>query len=239
MSAIIKVKNLSFVANGRTILSDISFEANAGKWLAVLGENGSGKTSLLDQLMGFRKPSNGNIEVMGEDPQKDPYELRQQVAYLSEKVDLPGDCSIKEFLRFNAHFYKKHDAELEQNLIKALGIGINNRIGNLSAGEIRRVQIAASLAYKPKIILIDEITAVLDIVGRRKLMRLLKQAANEGACIVFATNILEGLYGNADDVLLLSSGKVLESRSVSLTLHSGNDTEFCNLISDCLEKDVA
>ncbi len=194
----IQVENLSYtVQKKKTILMDINFSVEKGSFVAVVGENGAGKTTLLDLLMGFRKLTTGKVFVMDAEPWLDPWEKRARIAYLSEKIDFPGDWSVATLLEFNRFFYKSYSVEREKELIDFFRVDVNNRIGNLSAGEIRRAQIVAALSCNPELIIVDEVTAVLDIVGCRKFMAMLGEMAKNGATVVLATNIPEGLelYG--------------------------------------------
>jgi ABC-2 type transport system ATP-binding protein len=232
---LIEVRNAGFSVKDKLILRDVSFSAGAGMWIGILGENGSGKTTLIDLLMGFKAPSTGAISMLGMSPADDLAALRQSVAYLSEKVDLPGDCTIGDFLRLNAFFYPTYDRSLESTLCQQLKVDARQRIGNLSAGQIRRAQIVAALSYRPQLILIDEITAVLDIVGRRQLMRILRERVDQGALVIFATNILEGLQGNLTDLLLMKNGTLIQDASIQRSLLDGSETKFYETVSSRLE----
>ena len=90
--------------NGCEILNGLSFNLNKGEFLAVVGENGASKTTLLDLLMGFRRRTGGQLRVMEMDPGHDAWEARARVGYLSEKVDIPGDWDGAEFLAFHRRF---------------------------------------------------------------------------------------------------------------------------------------
>jgi ABC-2 type transport system ATP-binding protein len=194
----------------REILAGIDFDLAAGRFLAVLGENGAGKTTLLDLLMGFRRRTAGTIQVMGQDPETDPWETRTRIAYLSEKVDVPGDWEAGEFLAFHRHFFTRFDADEEGALLRGLQVQRGARAGMLSAGEARRLQIVGALAARPDLLIADEITAVLDILGRRRFLGLLKQRQRHaGLTVVLATNVPEGLEPYADSILLLSRGRQL------------------------------
>jgi ABC-2 type transport system ATP-binding protein len=196
--------------NGSEILSRVSFQINRGAFIAVLGENGAGKTTLLDTMMGFRKPSDGTLLIDGLNVVEDNYHQRQTVAYLSEKVDMPGDWTCGEFLEFNRFFYPRYETEVERSLMAQWQIRSEERIVNLSAGELRRVQIIAALCQNPTLLIIDEISAVLDIVGRRRFMSTLKNLYRRAAAtILFATNILEDLESAVTHILILRQGRLL------------------------------
>lgn len=209
-AAAIEVKNLSLsTKDGRTILSDLSFHLEPGSFLIILGENGAGKTSLLDLSMGFRAPTLGQILVKGNNPFSDPHDDRHRTAYLSEKVDLPGDWSVQEFFEFNSAFFKSYNPSIEAHLKNEYKIDPFQRIGNMSAGEIRRVQIVAALSAEPDLILIDEITAVLDILGRHRFLNQLAELnRKKQTTIVLATNIVEDLDQFASHIALINKGKL-------------------------------
>jgi len=210
--------------SGRAVLQDIGFEVDAGSFLAVLGENGAGKTSLLDLLMGFRRRSGGKLAILGQDPDHDPWRARQRFAYLSEKVDIPGDWDAREFLAFHRYFYSSYDQALERRFAELFRLDENERVGNLSAGEIRRLQIVGALACRPELLIADEITAVLDILGRRKFLSAIKeQQVQTGLTVILATNIPEGLEKYAENVLLLHHGRKLAMAKTADILDGDSD----------------
>jgi ABC-2 type transport system ATP-binding protein len=213
----IKASQLLYrLPNGRETLSGIDFHLARGSFLVVLGENGAGKTTLLDLLMGFRRRTGGTLSVLGEDPDGDPWQTRSRIAYLSEKVDLPGQWDGRDFLRFNERFYDRYDRAEEESLARQFGVRLDARVGNLSAGELRRLQLVGALAGRPELVVADEITALLDIVGRRTFLSVLKgRQTKAGLTVVLATNIPEGLDGIAEHVLLIHRGRQLEFTTAS------------------------
>jgi ABC-2 type transport system ATP-binding protein len=208
----IRASRLAYrLPDGRQTLHEVDFHLPRGGFLAVLGENGAGKTTLLDLLMGFRRRTGGTLEVLEGDPDRDPWGTRSRIAYLSEKVDLPGQWSGHDFLRFNERFYARYDRADEERLTRRFAVGLDARVGNLSAGELRRLQLVGALAGQPDLVVADEITALLDIVGRRMFLSVLKdRQRHAGLTVVLATNIPEGLDGIADHVLLIHRGRQLE-----------------------------
>ncbi len=233
---IINICQLSYTLGKKTILNKLNGTVFSGAFLVVLGENGAGKTTLLDLMMGFRRPSNGTLTVLGEEPLQDHWWARQRITYLSEKVDIPGDWSVQEFITFHQHFYPQYSKEIEDNLLKVFRIDSQQRVGNLSAGQIRRAQIVAGLAIRPELIVIDEISAVLDIVGRRKLMQILWELCqSRETTVVFATNILEDIVRYATHVLLLRGGQALAFDQMDDFLDGHAPEDFSQLIVERLE----
>ncbi len=234
----IEIKNLNYqVPKGKQVLFDMNLNIAPGDFVAVLGENGAGKTTLLDLILGFRKPTQGSLKVKNEKPFQDNWQSRQEIAYLSEKVDIPGDWTAGEFLKFNEYFYTHYSHEIEAKYLKLFRVNRLDRLGNMSAGEIRRVQIVAALSIEPKLIVVDEITAVLDIVGRRHFMKLLRDLNRETQCtIVLATNILEDLANNVTHVMLLRKGLVRTFEPLSSFLGSASPEMFSQKVADLLEE---
>src|SRR6266567_1820782 len=204
----VSARGLGFRLRSREILTSIDFALSRGSFLAVFGENGAGKTTLLDLLLGFRRRTAGELVVLDHDPGTDPWQSRSRIAYLSEKVDLPGDWEAREFLEFHRRFYPSYDRQEEAALMSRLGVRADAVLGTMSAGEIRRVQIAGALAARPELLIADEITALLDILGRRLFLTLVKERQKTGGLTtVLATNVPEGLDAYADHVLLISRGR--------------------------------
>jgi ABC-2 type transport system ATP-binding protein len=238
MALNVEVSGLDFSVANRTdpILTGVTGRFEPGQFVAILGENGSGKTTLLDLLMGFKKPSAGKILIGGEEPHLDNWQQRERIAYLSEKVDMPADWSARDFLNFNRYFYKDYSQELEQKLLGEFKVSEDQRIGNMSAGQIRRAQIVGALAAKPELIIVDEITAVLDIIGRRKFMRHMTEINKSTGCIILlATNILEDLENHVSHVILLNNGSLKSYESLQDLLGTKPKHVFSEIVSDRLE----
>lgn len=233
----ITARDLAYSVNReKVILSSVNFDVPPGAFVAVLGENGAGKTTLLDLAMGFRGPTGGSIEIGGSAPHLDPWETRRSIAYLSEKMDLPGDWSVSEFLKFNRAFYPGYSAAMEAELSKMFRVDTRARVGNLSAGEIRRVQVVGALSIQPKLVIVDEITAVLDIVGRQRFLRLLSEMNRQSGCtVLLATNILEDLAEHASHVCLVAKGKVITMETLSGFLGGADKQQFSKRVVERLE----
>ncbi len=204
----IRARGLGYrLPSGRSVLSAIDFAVLPGSFLGVVGENGAGKTSLLDLLMGFRRRTRGELAVMDRDPETDPWETRSRIACLAERVDAPGDWDAGDFLEFHRRFYERYDRDEERALMDRLSLRYDARLGTMSAGETRRVQIVGAFAARPDLMIADEITALLDILGRRLFLALLQERQRaRGLTTVLATNVPEGLDPYVDHVLLISRG---------------------------------
>ncbi|MCK5882854.1 MAG: ABC transporter ATP-binding protein [Bacteriovoracaceae bacterium] len=203
---IISVENLDYsIPTGESVLKGISFTASRGEFIGILGRNGVGKTTLIDLLMGFRDHVVGKITVFDQPPVSNDRKNYKRVAFLSQEVFLKGNLSIGKFLKFHADFQESYCLEEEKRLLRYFQLDCNTKIGALSTGQQKKVQIIANLASMPELILIDEITAVLDPETRMQFFELIKEYKEKhNACIVLATNIAEDLTARADKILFIS-----------------------------------
>lgn len=233
----IQINNLTYtVQKKRPLLRGLSLEVPEGSFVALLGENGAGKTTLMDLLIGFRKPSSGSILINGKEPCSDPWEQRREISYLSERMGLPGDWSVSDFLAFNRFFYPSYSSELESELLSLFKVNPSARIFNLSAGEVRRVQVVSSLSINPKLILADEITAVLDIIGRQKFLSFLSEFNQKNqTTVILATNILEDLIHHISHVALVSQGQLSLFKETREFLGGENPSQFSKLVAQRLD----
>ncbi|MEZ4816184.1 MAG: ABC transporter ATP-binding protein [Bdellovibrionota bacterium] len=231
----LKIENLSYHVNEKQILHDINFSLSGGNFVALLGENGSGKSTLLDLIMGFRIPKAGKIFVDSKEPHIDDLTLKANTIYLSEKMDVPVYWKISDYLDFHKHFYPSYSAELEEQYMHEYKIKRDTNFRSLSAGENKRAQIVAALASNPQLILIDEITAVLDIVGRQKFMGHLSNLAQRGCTIVLATNILENIELFTSHLILLNKGQLSYFGDIKSFMKNQKPSLFIEQIAAVLE----
>ena len=209
----LKVTDLAYCyAEDYMVFQSINFEIHKGEFWGILGRNGAGKTTLMDIILGLKYPSKGHVKIDGVIV-KDHGEGHPNIVFLSQDVCLKGDISITEFLEFNRFFYKKYSIEKENELLEYFELSRDWMIGALSTGQQKKVQIVAGLSANTDIILIDEITAVLDPETRIKFFsKILEYNKNYNKTIVLATNIYEDLKNRVDKVLYITeeSGEVLE-----------------------------
>lgn len=206
----IEISQMSYgIPNVGNILSSVNLKISEGDFVGVLGKNGAGKTTLIDLIVGFRRPSEGSVIVLGEDPFLSEREIFFEISYLSQDVTLKDNITVEKFLSFNKFFCKNYSNEDEKNLIDLFGLDLKAKIGGLSTGQKRRVQIVSSVSARPKILFIDEITAVLDPDARILFFDILKKLNSEHkTTIVLATNIVEDLKGRVDSVFFIKESEI-------------------------------
>ena len=194
------------------VFNNLNFKVEEGDFWGILGRNGAGKTTLIDLILGIKYPTSGNVTVLGQDPNKKE-EHQNEVVFLSQDIKLKGDIPVGEFLKFHSFFYNKYSKEIELELLSYFDLKEDSLIGALSTGQQKKVQIVSGMASDTKIILIDEITAVLDPETRYRFFKKIVEFNKElKKTIMLATNIAEDLKGITNKILYINehTGEVLQ-----------------------------
>lgn len=204
---IIEAINLSYAYDlVNPVFKDINFEIHEGEFWGVLGKNGAGKTSLIEILVGFRWTDTGDLKIFEQSVRNSSQEYLENVSFLSHDVQIAGGQKIQDFFNFHSFFYKNYSIEIEKELVEYFGIDPDKEVRILSTGQQKKIQIIAALSSNTKLIIIDEITAVLDPETRSRLfVKLQDHARKMKKTIVLATNLLEDLEVYADKFLYVSN----------------------------------
>lgn len=193
---ILELENVSFSYGKTKVLDNISYSFDAGHVYSIVGKSGAGKTTLLSILSGLAKPTSGHIYYDEKDMSKiNPYKFRSNyvgVVFQSfnlltkltavENVVLSMDIAKKKIKNKKEHAYK---------LLESVGLSkeeADRRVLKLSGGQQQRVAIARALSYEPDIILADEPTGNLDGETQDEILKILKDLANKGKCVIMVTH---------------------------------------------------
>jgi len=221
MSApVTEVENVSFSYNELTVLENVSFTVEEKAFLAFIGPNGGGKTTLIKLLLGLLKPDSGRIRIYGTSPEK----AAHRIGYVPQDVAINKafpisvlDVVLMGRLRFHGKSrLSKADKKAARNVLEELEMldYQNRRIDDLSGGQRERVFIARALATDPDIMILDEPTASLDTAGRTELYAILKEI-NKTKTIMVVTH----------DMMVLSS-YVTSVACVNKNVHYHDDAEI-------------
>ncbi|WP_291326620.1 metal ABC transporter ATP-binding protein [Desulfovibrio sp. UCD-KL4C] len=194
---VISFSNVSFRYGPHDVIDDVSFDILKGDYLAILGPNGGGKTTLLKLLLGLLSPRKGCVEVLGTTPGKHGGQIGYMPQYTSVSESFPitvrdavlmGKVSPGLKGVFGIKFGKSASSTVEKALERVGMLShINRRVSDLSGGQKQRVFIARAIVDEPKIILLDEPTASIDQAGKNSLYCLLREL-NEDMTVVMVSH---------------------------------------------------
>lgn len=228
---VLKIDNIKFAYNAGSenpviAINDVSFEVKEGEFVALVGHNGSGKSTLAKMLNGLIVPMGGKIEVFGLDTADDSkvYELRSQVGVVFQNPDNQMIATIiEDDIAFGPENLGIPPAEINERVDWALAaVGMSeHRKGTpfrLSGGQKQRIAIAGVLAIKPRILVLDESTSMLDPQGRREVMDVIKNLnRNEKMTVILITHYMDEAV-DADRIVIMNEGKLVYNGGTEIFL---------------------
>ncbi len=216
----IEVNQVSFSYGKKPVLSDISFCVREGECLAVVGANGRGKSTLLAILAGILKPKKGTAVCY------------EKTGYLPQNIALFEDMTVEDNLHFFAGLAK---CDLPESLPFRLDDKRKERVSRLSVGQKRQVSIACALLGEPKVLLLDEPAAGLDVEYREELMQLLKEKKEAGCTILYVGHEPLELADICDQFLFLKKMARLCPKE-ELAGETGDRLLFCDRFAEFMKK---
>lgn len=207
----LEIKSVTKTFGEITAVDDISLLVHRGEMLALVGPDGSGKTTTIRMLCGIVKPTSGNLSVLGFDVQKQKDDVKKRIGYLSQKFSLYGDLTIDENIEFFAEIHGVYDyhARRDELLEFTRLTQFRDRLAEkLSGGMKQKLALACTLIHTPDIIFLDEPTTGVDPVSRRDFWKVLSALLKTGITIVMTTPYLDEAE-RCSRVALMDAGKIL------------------------------
>jgi ABC-2 type transport system ATP-binding protein len=216
---LIELQHLSKRFGGRKAqpvqaLDDLSLSVPAGALYGLLGPNGAGKTTALRILCTLLAPDSGTVRVAGVDALAEPRTVRRLLGYVAQEVALDKILSGRELLHLQAALYHMGAADRLARigeLVDLLGMAdwIDRRCGTYSGGMRRRLDLAAGLLHRPRVLVLDEPTVGLDIESRAAIWHVLRRLREQGTTVLLSSHYLEEVDALADRLAIIDGGRVI------------------------------
>jgi len=207
MSSVIRTENLTKQFGRVAALSGLNLDVSEGATFAFVGPNGAGKTTAIKILMNILKPTSGHAQVLGVDSTRIAGAMFTSIGYVSENQEQPEWMRVDGFMSYLRAFYPSWDRDLENQLVKQFELPLERKLKHLSRGLRMKVALASSLAYHPKVIVLDEPFSGLDPLVRDELIEGLLERASEATIFVSSHDLAE-VESFASHVGYLEQGQI-------------------------------
>ena len=211
--AVVDVKNL--VKNYGTIeaVKGISFSVAQGEIFGLIGPNGAGKTTTLRIISTLLTITSGSVKIMNYDLSKKPGEIRKIISYLPEDAGAYKNLTGRGYLEFIANFFEQ--SKTQKMVLRGIEIAdleerINDKVDTYSKGMKRRLLVGRTLMTDPKLAILDEPTAGLDVNNAQEIRRLIKNIAKQGTTVLLSSHNMLEVEFLCDKIALISDGIIVE-----------------------------
>jgi len=198
-----------------TALDNLSFSIEQGKIHGLLGPNGAGKSTLISLITGMQRPTSGSLFVFGVDVVKDPQAAKKLIGIVPQELVIEAAFTVYEVLYYFAGMNGVPVQNRKQKIEEVLASldlldKINERARSLSGGMKRRLMVAKAMLHDPKLLILDEPTAGVDVSLRQKMWEVVRTLHEKGTSVLFTTHYLEEAEQLCETVTVINKGKVIK-----------------------------
>ncbi len=204
--------------SGRGIF-DLHLSISKGEMVGYVGTNGSGKTTTIRHIMGFIKPTSGQVTVEGLGSWEHSSEIVKKIGYVPGEIAFPDLKTGIDFLKCQADFLGLHDMSYANELIERLQLDPGANLKRMSKGMKQKTALVAALMADPEIIILDEPTTGLDPLMRLEFLNIIKEQHQKGKTIFMSSHSFEELETTCDKACLISDGRIIDICNMNAIHH--------------------
>lgn len=240
MPSILQANNLVRKFGDLLAVDNVSFDIQEGEIFSLLGPNGAGKTTTISMLSTLLAPTSGDARINGFSIINDNMQVRKYIGIVPQEIALYDDLTAMENLHYWGRLYDLGGRELEQRVQEVLEqIGLSDRakdrVKTYSGGMKRRVNIAAGLLHKPKLLFMDEPTVGIDPQSRRMILDMVKELNQQGMSILYTTHYMEEAQELSDRVGIIDQGKLIAVGTQSELTQQVGETDSIRIQTDAMD----
>lgn len=220
------------------MLKNISLTVKPGKITAIVGPNGSGKTTIIKTILGLVKPDSGDITINGKSIIGE-YLYRKNIGYMPQSASFPENLTVQEVIKMIADL-RNEPVEMNSKLIRDLKLNpeLIKQIKNLSGGNKQKLSAYLALIFNPSIIILDEPTAGLDPVASSNLKQRILEECSNGKTIILTSHIMSEIEELADNILFLIDGRIVFDGEVKDLIQSSGEHKLEKAIANMMTENV-
>lgn len=222
MTNVVEIKDLTYRKNQKYILKDVNLTLESGKIIALLGENGAGKTSLMRVIAGLAKNYRGEVTVQGE---SDPAKRKANLSFTDKLSGFGSTTKLSSIVDFYRNIYSDFDEEEFDQLRTFMNLDLNLRLGQLSRGTKEKLIIALTFSRRAKLYLLDEPFSGIDAMARKKIINSILLWKEEDATILISDHFVNEIAQLLDEVVIIKNHTVLTHQSADAIREQGRTIE--------------
>ena len=222
MEQLITVENLHKSYGSKTVLDEVSFTAQPGQIIGLLGPNGCGKTTLIKILTGLIKDHSGTVRINNEEPGAYSKSI---VAYLPEKTYLPDWMRPVDAINYFADFYKDFDKDKAIAMVSRFGLDMKQRVKTMSKGQQEKLRLLLVICRNAQLFILDEPLGGVDPAARAKILDLILENRAASSTVLISTHLIGDVEYIFDRVLMIKEGHLIVNKHVNELRESGKSME--------------
>ncbi len=233
----IELKNIEKRFGKYEVLKNISLNIEPGKITAIVGPNGSGKTTIIKSILGLVQPDKGEILINDKSIVKE-FMYRKEIGYMPQVASFPDNLTVNEVFNMISDL-RKQQINGSADIIRTLNLQpeLNKKIRTLSGGNKQKVSACIALMFNPKIIILDEPTAGLDPVAAANLKKKIVEQRNAGKTIILTSHIMAEIEELSDNILFLIEGKIVFNGKLIDLVELSGQSKLENAIASMMDKE--
>lgn len=233
----IELKNIEKRFGKYEVLKNISLNIEPGKITAIVGPNGSGKTTIIKSILGLVQPDKGEILINDKSIVKE-FMYRKEIGYMPQVASFPDNLTVNEVFNMISDL-RKQQFNGSADIIRTLNLQpeLNKKIRTLSGGNKQKVSACIALMFNPKIIILDEPTAGLDPVAAANLKKKIVEQRNAGKTIILTSHIMAEIEELSDNILFLIEGKIVFNGKLIDLVELSGQSKLENAIASMMDKE--
>lgn len=210
----VKIEHVSKSFNGQKVLKDVSIEVKPGSIYGIIGENGVGKSTLIQCLTGVYKVDEGTI-LIDDQPVYENNLVKEQIGYVADRNQFFNSYRVEQMVTFFKETYPKFSVEKFNAYNETFKLNPKTKVKNLSKGMQMRLSLMLNMASMPKVLVLDEPTSGLDALAKKQVLDfIIEQVDETGMTVIISSHHLSELERICDEITMLSKGEVVYQSSV-------------------------
>ena len=241
---ILEVKDVSKKYGKKQVLSGVSFDIEEGDIFGLIGPNGAGKSTLINIITGILDPLNGEVLIGGHSIKKKPIEAKKLIGLVPQELALSEDISAIDNLNFFASLYGLSGKKLKEAVNEALEVvGLTEKkkekVKKFSGGMKRRLNLAAAIMHKPRLLILDEPTVGIDPQSRNNIFEYLRRVnSQDKTTILYTSHYMEEVEELCKNIFVIDEGREIAYGTLNSVKEKANGTVTIEIKADNINEDL-